>query len=124
MNMRSQYRDGEKEVARRAKHLVLLDGLSHQELIKTKDYIDTLIATRREEARHRLTTAFEQLAKKNGFQISELFSKSTPSGRGRPAKVMYRHPKDPSLTWSGRGRPARWLADLVAKGHSRDEFKI
>jgi DNA-binding protein H-NS len=111
-------------VARRAKHLSQLDGLSHQELLKARDYIDGLIARKREEARHRLTSAFEELAKKNGFQISELFSKSAPAGRGRSAKVMYRHPKDPSLTWSGRGRPARWLAELVAKGHSRDEFKV
>jgi DNA-binding protein H-NS len=42
----------------------------------------------------------------------------------RTAAIKFRHPKDASLTWSGRGRPAKWLADLIKKGHKREEFAV
>jgi DNA-binding protein H-NS len=36
--------------------------------------------------------------------------------------VKYRGPN--GETWSGRGRPARWLAELEARGHKREEYDV
>lgn len=47
-----------------------------------------------------------------------------PKGAGRTQSApKYRNP-DTGETWSGRGRPARWLTELEAKGHKRQEFAV
>jgi DNA-binding protein H-NS len=54
-----------------------------------------------------------------------------PSGAARPKadarrkspRPKYRNPTT-GETWSGRGRPARWLTELEARGHKREEFAV
>lgn len=41
---------------------------------------------------------------------------------GNPAPAKYRGPN--GETWSGRGLMPRWLAALVAQGHSKESFAI
>jgi DNA-binding protein H-NS len=38
--------------------------------------------------------------------------------------VKYRHPKDPTQTWTGRGMTPKWMRALLDKGHDRSEFKV
>ena len=42
------------------------------------------------------------------------------SGGSLPAKYWGPNGEE----WSGRGRPAKWLTELEAAGHKRDEFLI
>ena len=38
--------------------------------------------------------------------------------------VSHRHPSDPTKVWKGGyGTPPAWLKELVAQGHSMDEFR-
>jgi DNA-binding protein H-NS len=41
----------------------------------------------------------------------------------QPPEAKYRNPTS-GETWSGRGRTARWMAELEAKGHKREEFSV
>jgi DNA-binding protein H-NS len=41
----------------------------------------------------------------------------------QPPEAKYRNPES-GETWSGRGRTARWMAELEAKGHKREEFAV
>jgi DNA-binding protein H-NS len=41
--------------------------------------------------------------------------------RRKSPAPKYRNPAT-GETWSGRGRPARWLTQLEAQGHKREEF--
>jgi len=41
---------------------------------------------------------------------------------GRPVAAKYRGPK--GETWSGRGSMPKWLAALVTKGKSKEDFAI
>jgi DNA-binding protein H-NS len=39
--------------------------------------------------------------------------------------VSHRHPSDPTKVWKGGyGTPPAWLKELVAQGHSMDEFRV
>ena len=60
-------------------------------------------------------------------------AKTATAGKSAVAKV--KKPKDAAVvaakfrgpngeTWSGRGLSPRWLAALVAQGHSKEEFAI
>lgn len=48
--------------------------------------------------------------------------KATGAKSANPAPAKYRGPNDES--WSGRGLAPKWLAALVAAGHSKDEYLI
>lgn len=111
-------------MARRPAAYALLDKMNVAQLEQTRSHIDALIARKRAEGRERLMETLKAEASKQGFALDELFGRrGKPAAAGKVA-IKYRHPKDPSLTWSGRGRPSKWLAELISKGHSRDEFAV
>lgn len=50
----------------------------------------------------------------------------TSDGQKKRAKVppKYKHPENPSLTWSGRGRHPTWFKEYVEAGGSSDDLLI
>ena len=81
-----------------------------------------------------------QLAKAEGYAISELFgsgdvpvradipaAKKRSSLKGKSTgKVApkYRNPANPSETWAGRGQQPKWLAAETGKGRALEDFLI
>ena len=64
---------------------------------------------------------------KAGFTFDEIFPRqaSKPArGRTAPAKVKYRHPEDPTLTWAGWGRKPKWLVDALDGGANLDSYAV
>jgi DNA-binding protein H-NS len=60
-----------------------------------------------------------------GITINDLQGKATKAGKAKsssPAPTKYTGPNGES--WSGRGLMPRWLAALVAEGHSKEEYLI
>ena len=110
--------------------------------------LDALI----EQARKRKTTLSKrkpiavvrsklaQLARAEGYSITELFGAATPkaapaanSAKGRKTtkgyklgKVApkYRNPDNPAETWAGRGQQPKWLASRIAQGRQLEDFLI
>ena len=86
----------------------------------------------------------EQIARAEGYSISELFgarggTASTPpaaprtakTGTRKPSKMAgtkvapkYRDPSNAAQTWSGRGKQPRWLASYTSQGRALEEFRI
>lgn len=108
-------------MARRPAAYALLNKMNVDQLAQARAHIDALLADKRAEGRKRLIETMKQVAQKQGFQLDEILGGAKKT---RKVGVKYRHPNDRSLTWSGRGRPSKWLADLVAKGHKREEFAV
>lgn len=106
----------------------MLDKMSIDELTQLRSSIDAMVNHKRTDGRKRLIEKLSEEAKMHGFDINELFGTSDKRKKDGKAKgradVKYRHPTVPALTWSGRGRPSRWLTDLIAKGHKRDDFAV
>lgn len=42
---------------------------------------------------------------------------------GAPVPIKYRDPETGN-TWTGRGITPKWLADLVANGHHKDDYLV
>ena len=98
-----------------------LEKLSLDELKKLqKDVgaaIESFKARRLAEAR----VVLEEKAQELGVSIDEVFSIKAPK---KKAKAKYRHPENPSLTWSGKGRQPKWFIELKESGISEEDLLI
>ncbi len=76
------------------------------------------ISAKQVEERIELRNRLSDLAKASGYSVSELFGGKVKAGKA----IAYRHPNDPSLTWSGRGRRPTWLAKELDEGKRLEEM--
>jgi DNA-binding protein H-NS len=106
-----------------AKANVDLSKLSIEELQTLSRDVETEIVTRRETERERVLQQMRELAASIGMTPEELLG---PGDKARAGKVQakYRHPDDPSLTWTGRGKRPSWLTEALAAGKTLDDFVI
>ncbi len=44
--------------------------------------------------------------------------------KGAKVAIKYRHPADPSKTWTGRGVAPKWMQELQSAGRQRSEFEV
>ena len=100
-----------------------LNDMSPDELKQLRKDLDKAIENydvrRKQDAR----AAAEAKAREMGFSLSELVDGSAKKGK-TPKPPKYRHPENPSLTWSGRGRQPDWIKEALENGRSKDEFLI
>jgi DNA-binding protein H-NS len=115
-------------MAKQSKHDLNLESLDYGQLCQVRDQVAELIDQKRAEARQQLQQEFMAKAQELGFDPKDVFGgKTGPKAAGKKsgtAQVKYRHPSDPTLTWSGRGRMATWLAELVAKGDNKEKYAV
>jgi DNA-binding protein H-NS len=77
------------------------------------------------EVRARAASLGVSLADLTGSRGQRTAEQSKGAGvrqRAKP-KIKFRNPKT-GETWTGMGRTARWIADLEAKGHRREEYAV
>ena len=73
-------------------------------------------ARQKAEAREKV----EMLARDLGFTLAELTALQEPKRKRAPSTKIYRHPENPTLTWSGRGRKPGWFDAHVDAGKNPD----
>lgn len=88
----------------------------HKDLEKA---IKTFEARKLAEAR----TVLEAKARELGVSLDAILG-GKPARATSSAAPKYRHPENPSLTWSGRGRTPKWIADHESNGGSREDYAI
>jgi DNA-binding protein H-NS len=86
-----------------------LEKMSLKELMSLDAKIKYAIDEKRVSERHEMRAKMEELARKSGFTVAELFGGR--KGKGGKVAPKYRNPKDPSQTWTGRGRRPNWLVE-------------
>lgn len=96
--------------------------LSFVELTDLKNKVDSEIKSREHEEKSRAKKQIVELAKVHGLNIEDLLGKS--GGTRKPVEAKYRHPAQPSLTWTGRGRKPLWVQGLLAAGKSLQDLAI
>lgn len=99
-----------------------LSDLNLDELRKLQKDVAKAIDTYQSRQKHEALAAAEAAAKEMGFTLAELIGSTKATKAAGPAK--YRHPENPSITWSGRGRQPTWLKEAVDAGKSKDNFLI
>jgi DNA-binding protein H-NS len=91
-----------------------LEKMTVAELQDLRGRVDHAIVARRQREKSDFRERVEAMAKEAGIVIGDVFGGRR--GRGGKAKgggdVKYRHPSDPTLTWSGRGRKPNWVHEI------------
>lgn len=100
-----------------------LSALSLPELKKLEKDVAKAIATFEERRRAEARAEAEAVAKKFGFALGELLGVASPNKKAIP-QPKYRHPENPSVTWSGRGRKPGWITEGLAAGKTLSDFAI
>lgn len=80
--------------------------------------ISTFEARQKSEVREKV----EMLARDLGFTLAELAELEEPKRKRAPATKIYRHPENPTLTWSGRGRKPGWFAAHFDSGKNPESL--
>lgn len=99
-----------------------LGGLSLKELKALQKDVEREIASFDEREKSKARAKVEALAKELGYTFAELAD--APVKAKRVSTARYRHPENPSVTWSGMGRKPAWFSDWLASGKSADDLKI
>jgi DNA-binding protein H-NS len=100
-----------------------VDKMSYAELAAMEKQIEKLKIEKQNAERLELRQKLIDEAKKNGFDIHELFGRRGLAGRKVAPK--YRDPKNRANTWTGRGRMPRWMAAATKGGKAKkDDFLI
>jgi DNA-binding protein H-NS len=69
------------------------------------------------DARNKLVILAHEL----GYTFDELAALEGSKRKRAPSTTIYKHPENPTITWSGRGRkPAWYTAHLEAGGRPED----
>jgi DNA-binding protein H-NS len=100
-----------------------LGALSLPELKKLERDVVKAIATFEERQKAEARAEAEAVAKKFGFALVELVDVAAPKKKAAPG-AKYRHPENPSITWSGRGRKPGWISEGLAAGKTLADFAI
>jgi DNA-binding protein H-NS len=103
-----------------------LSALSVTELNRLLSDIPKEISRREKVEKARVRKELEALAAAQGYSLEELLGDAgaTAKRAGKPVAAKYRHPDEPSLTWSGRGRQPKWIAEFLAKGGKIESLTI
>jgi DNA-binding protein H-NS len=103
-----------------------LSALSVAELNQVLADIPKEIARREKGEKARIRKELEALAAANGYSLEELLVDTGEKSKraGKPVAAKYRHPEEPSLTWSGRGRQPKWIVEFLANGGKIETLAI
>lgn len=100
-----------------------LQAMSLKELRQLQKDVAKAIATFEDRQKAEARAKVEALARDLGYSLAELVSPETKSSRP-PVAAKYRHPENPSLTWSGRGRKPQWFLEALEAGKTASELAI
>lgn len=100
-----------------------LENMSLDELKALSKDVDKAIKTYEARKLNEARAELEAKARELGVSLDAVMGGG--SGRKRSvAAPKYRHPENPSLTWTGRGRTPKWVVDHEGQGGSRDDLLI
>ena len=108
----------------------VMDTLTAQELGVVRENADKKRQSKLKDARSAFLTEVREKAQQLDLSLEDVLemdnqSRSQPKRQRRergPIQVKYRGPEGEE--WSGRGRAPRWLKNLEAAEHNRDEYLV
>ena len=100
-----------------------LDDLTLDELKKLQKDVNKAVDSYEDRRKQDARAAVEAKAKEMGFSLAELTGGTSKKAR-TPSPAKYRHPENPSLTWSGRGRQPGWIKEAAESGTSLDTLLV
>ncbi len=104
------------------------EQLDFVDLQKASRVIEKEQKRREKEAKKQAQQEMKQVAQKYGLDIEEIVPSGAGKGggtKGNKVPPKFRHPEDPSKTWTGRGRKPKWVVHWVEElGRDIEELRI
>jgi DNA-binding protein H-NS len=100
-----------------------LEALSLKELRQLLKDLAKAISTYEDRHKAEARAKLEAIAKEMGYSLADLIGTEVKPTRA-PAAAKYRHPENPSLTWSCRGRKPLWFVAALETDKSADDLAI
>lgn len=103
-----------------------LSKLSMEELENLVRDAQAEIVSRKETEKQRVLDQIRELAASIGMTPEALLKQQAGGrgGAGAGVAAKYRHPDDPSQTWSGRGKRPQWVNEALAAGKSLEDLAV
>lgn len=105
-------------------NLVDLSKFSVEELQTLAQNIEAEIVSRRESERERVLNQMRELAGSLGMSLEDVLRQERIKSGVGIVPPKYRHPDNPSLTWTGRGKRPNWVTEALASGKTLEELAI
>jgi DNA-binding protein H-NS len=100
-----------------------LKTMSIDKLMKLKDQVDSVLASKVTEQRRALESELSKLGRFQGGAGRGKVAFGRGGARGAVAP-KYRNPENPAETWAGRGLKPRWLTAAIKAGKKIEDFAI
>lgn len=111
----------------------ILGDMGVAELLDAKDTVETILLERVNQENANIRSSIDAIARATGVPYERVLETLTPEKTRRvrvkrddedrkPERVKYRHPDNPSLTWSGRGREPKWLEEARNDGYEEESL--
>ena len=100
-----------------------LEALSLKELRQLQKELAKAISSYEDRQKAEARAKLDAIAKEMGYSLAELIGAEVKPTR-TPAAAKYRHPENPSLTWSGRGRKPLWFVAALEAGKTPGDLAI
>ena len=100
-----------------------LEAMSLKELRQLQKDLAKAISTYEDRHKAEARAKLEAIAKEMGYSLADLIGSEVKPTR-TPAAAKYRHPENPSLTWSGRGRKPLWFVAALDAGKTPENLAI
>ncbi len=106
------------------------EQLDFVDLQKAERVIEKERKRREKEARKQAQQEMKQVAQKYGLELEEIVSgvggkaSGGKATKGNKVPPKFRHPEDPSKTWTGRGRKPVWIRQWEEEGGDIEELRI
>lgn len=104
-----------------------LETMTVEQLQQLQDQINREIKQRRNRDKKEIISKIRAMAAAGGYTLEELVSGANAVENvkvSRSVAAKYRHPQDPSLSWTGRGKQPRWVAEAIAGGKALSDLLI
>ena len=99
-----------------------LDSLSKDELQKLRKETERKLKDFDQRRRAEARAAAEKAIKEYGYSLEDLVNASKRGGS--KSVPRYRHPENPSMTWTGRGRKPGWVIAHLDGGGKIEDLAI
>lgn len=98
-----------------------LSKMTAKELEKLQKKAAREIEKRKKDERKQVLQELRALARERGYSLNEVL----PEGAGSKGskQVKYRHPEDPSKTWTGLGRKPKWVVEWENNGGNLEDLR-
>jgi DNA-binding protein H-NS len=95
----------------------MIDEMSFSEMVNTRNELEKKILEAASDEITKIRAQIKLVSRETGISYAKLVAALRPT---LPTKYIGPNGE----VWTGRGKQPKWLSDLVAQGHSEDEFTV